>query len=754
MVPGATMPCEKWEVLPDNPCGWHPLLWQQGLLEWRFPGQVQTEVQGEFFPAWGDWQRDQLLEEEDQTSTEKVVQLFEKNFGAVRSQMIPCDGGINTEDLSSELPPREAFAYRSVVGTCLYLARDRPDLLYTVKELSGAMSRPTYTALQRLKKLVGYLKATPDFCVLLDYPVGGQGKWRATDRFWILETDSDSDWSGHQTHRRSTSCGIHMLNGSFLFGSSRTQRVVSLSSCESELHSMVSALSDGIFLNRCLMFICGGEVQHVLFTDSSSGRQLAMRQGTGKVKHLSGKILWIQDAVRTGLVELSQISAVWNLSDIGTKALGIQRVRLLLHELNVATGRDLQIVGQVEYQTQCSKHGGKHDLSDLSKLVREVTHVLMVLGLESMTLTGVAWMAMLDDDDVPEGQRNKEPNDATSTTAGWSYGFWFFIMPILFALGFFLWKVWKRAKDAYDSYEQNYTDLAVLESAFERFQRENQFLRCDINALQVEELLGQMRRLREGHNELQGEIVQDSSELVHYGLVQLGGFTFFQTLDPGHRRHMYELERGSMVAHRTMGADRYLAVVRQQNQGTARGGDDTDMLQDNSSEEALREIRAQVHEQLESDEEEGDDVGLAPSENNFNIATETLRSEVNQSLQQHHYARAAQLQQMVMMILDTTHVDRLISSADRVLLFNGLGDRMESLADENRLNDPVTAQRYGAYAGQFREMANEGWEISRTLHETMWTEYKSSCRCGESLRKWVWAIQLKLADSRRSPKNW
>eukprot|EP00913_Durusdinium_trenchii_P028653 g26873.t1 len=202
-------------------------------------------------------------------------------------------------------------------------------------------------------------------------------------------------------------------------------------------------------------------------------------------------------------------------------------------------------------------------------------------------------------------------------------------MPILFALGFFLWKVWKRAKDAYDSYEQNYTDLAVLESAFERFQRENQFLRCDINALQVEELLGQMRRLREGHNELQGEIVQDSSELVHYGLVQLGGFTFFQTLDPGHRRHMYELERGSMVAHRTMGADRYLAVVRQQNQGTARGGDDTDMLQDNSSEEALREIRAQVHEQLESDEEEGDDVGLAPSENNFNIATETLRSETD-----------------------------------------------------------------------------------------------------------------------------
>ena len=76
----------------------------------------------------------------------------------------------------------------------------------------------------------------------------------------------------------------HLLNGAFLFGSSRTQRVVSLSSCESELHAMISTLSDGIFLRRCLEFIFNVQVEHVMFTDSSSGRQLAMRQGTGKVK--------------------------------------------------------------------------------------------------------------------------------------------------------------------------------------------------------------------------------------------------------------------------------------------------------------------------------------------------------------------------------------------------------------------------------------------------------------------------------------
>ena len=203
-----------------------------------------------------------------------------------------------------------------MVGTCLYLARDRPDLLFTVKELSGAVAKPMFTALQRLKKLVGYLKGTPDYCVVLDVPIGGQGRCRSSDKHLILESFSDSDWSSNQVPRRSTSCGVHLLNGSFLFGSSRTQHVVSLSSCESELHAMISTLSDGIFLRRCLEFVFNAEVEHTMFTDSSSGRQLAMRQGAGKVKHLSGNVFWIQNAVRNGVVNLSQIPTAWNLSDI------------------------------------------------------------------------------------------------------------------------------------------------------------------------------------------------------------------------------------------------------------------------------------------------------------------------------------------------------------------------------------------------------------------------------------------------------
>ena len=135
----------------------------------------------------------------------KAVEAFEQCFGKLRSQSIPCDAAVLAEDLTSPLAAKDAFAFRSIIGTCLYVTRDRPDILYTVKELSSAMAKPTHGALQKLKKLMGYLKATPDYCMVLEAPVPGQGKWRSSELTWILESFTDADWSSNQVHRRSTS---------------------------------------------------------------------------------------------------------------------------------------------------------------------------------------------------------------------------------------------------------------------------------------------------------------------------------------------------------------------------------------------------------------------------------------------------------------------------------------------------------------------------------------------------------------------
>ena len=324
------------------------------------------------------------------TNAEKVVRSYEEHFVKIRAQMVPCDQSMQTEDLTDALSPKDSFAYRSVVGVCLYLARDKPNLLFPVKELSGNMSKPTHGALQ---KLIGYLKSTADYCAVFETPTPGQGKWRSTDKFWALESFTDADWSSNQRHRRSTSCGVHLVCGAFAYGSSRTHKVVSLSSCESELHAMLSTLCDGIFLRRCLEFLTGATIEHYLFTDSSSAKQLSTRQGVGKVKHVAGKLLWIQDAVLRKQVMLIQVPTLWNLSDLGTKPLGAKHLRLLLHELGVSTHEGEYVVGQAEYEQHSSRYGGG---KEMAVLAMNIARVLVVMGLGPMPGTGMT----VDDDET------------------------------------------------------------------------------------------------------------------------------------------------------------------------------------------------------------------------------------------------------------------------------------------------------------------------------------------------------------------
>jgi len=214
----------------------------------------------------------------------------------------------------------------------------------------------------------------------------------------------------------------------------------------------------------------------------------------------------------------------------------------------------------------------------------------------------------------------------------------------------------------------------------------------EIGALQtqLEATNDALRRLREGHLELQGEteMLCDSCEQIHHGLVQIGGFTPFNDLNPDDRRRMYELERANLVARRVMGSDRYLHLIRQQNQGVARG-EDTDM--------------AVGSEAGESETRENDPPVDPPGV--LTQVTETLRVELNECLYRHDYATAAQFQNCIMAILDATQGGVPIAVEVRSSLFNGLGSSLESMANRVRRNLPAVAARYDDLSGQMRNMA-------------------------------------------------
>ena len=143
-----------------------------------------------------------------------------------------------------------------------------------------------------------------------------------------------------------------------------------------------------------------------------------------------------------------------------------------------------------------------------------------------------------------------------------------------------------------------------------------------------------LRRLREGHTELSGEIemVSDSTENIQWGLINMGGCTNFHGLTPMpmQRQQIYGLERAN-----TMGMQRYLNVVRTPNQGIVHGVDDTDMEQ--HAQETAEEEAPVFDRPIEPDD--------TPE---LSQVTMTLRNELNDSLRREQWSDAAAFQNCVM----------------------------------------------------------------------------------------------------------
>jgi len=106
---------------------------------------------------------------------------------------------------------------------------------------------------------------------------------------------SDSDWACDHGSRKSASSGCLMMDGILLCSSSRTQELIALSSAEAEVYAAVSTCCDAIYMVRCLEFVFEQNVTVQLLIDNSAARQILMRSGVGRVRHLS-VILWLQRA--------------------------------------------------------------------------------------------------------------------------------------------------------------------------------------------------------------------------------------------------------------------------------------------------------------------------------------------------------------------------------------------------------------------------------------------------------------------------
>jgi hypothetical protein len=93
------------------------------------------------------------------------------------------------------------------------------------------------------------------------------------------------------------------------------------------------------------------------------------RQGVARIRHPSGKILWIQALVLQQEVSVGQIPTAWNHSDVRTKPLAKNRRLALSNQLGASDAETLQSLGQEEYEIAAERTQNQQSLKRLSKAI-------------------------------------------------------------------------------------------------------------------------------------------------------------------------------------------------------------------------------------------------------------------------------------------------------------------------------------------------------------------------------------------------
>ena len=105
---------------------------------------------------------------------------------------------------------------------------------------------------------------------------------------------TDSDWAGDTRTRKSTSGGCIMRGGHLVSHWSRTQQNIALSSAEAEFNGICKASAGGLGATYMAQEL-GEDLCLEVLTDSSAARGVIQRVGSGWIKHLQVKQLWVQE---------------------------------------------------------------------------------------------------------------------------------------------------------------------------------------------------------------------------------------------------------------------------------------------------------------------------------------------------------------------------------------------------------------------------------------------------------------------------
>ncbi|KAJ9536497.1 hypothetical protein OSB04_un000334 [Centaurea solstitialis] len=261
------------------------------------------------------------------------------DFGGSNSAATPMPRNFQLNADSSGKPVDQK-TYRAIIGSLLYLTASRPDVVFSTGVCARFQCDPRDSHLSAVKKILRYLKGTPDFGLL--YP---------KDSGFELIAYTDSDHAGCKLNRKSTSGACQFLGDKLVSWSSRKQNCISLSTAEAEYVAVVCCCSQvlwmktqladfGYTMQRILIYcdsksaiqITANPVQHsrtkgnveLYFVESDYAYQRKITSTFSDFQHsptFNIRYYFIKDHVEKGNVELYFVESDYQLADLFTKPL-------------------------------------------------------------------------------------------------------------------------------------------------------------------------------------------------------------------------------------------------------------------------------------------------------------------------------------------------------------------------------------------------------------------------------------------------
>ena len=246
--------------------------------------------------------------EADQRHVDLIVQ--EMNLVGARGVSTPGEEEKRWEEEDNRilLDGPEARRYREVVARANYLAQDRFDLQFAVKEACRGMCNPCRGDVKKLRRIARYLIDNPRLIVQYRWQAAGQG----------VRAYTDSDFAGCRRTAKSTSGGVIFLGEHYLRSWSSTQKTVALSSGEAELTAVVKCSCEAIGILQ-LAQDWNLELEADVYVDSSAALGVVARRGAGRLRHVRVGQLWVQEVSDNGDLRYGKVRGTENPADGLTK---------------------------------------------------------------------------------------------------------------------------------------------------------------------------------------------------------------------------------------------------------------------------------------------------------------------------------------------------------------------------------------------------------------------------------------------------